>query len=182
MGKNYGINEGYTITERYVGAELGYALGQRDTDIAGFVTWAFRPDTPKNFFWGHYFNDKESALKDYTDRIDEECALFVKRTGKQPRHPKLCLSVEPSSGDLICIKRGLTGFYASEWNRPGEREHNQNTADVMNRRWGVSAEQEQAMLAGSIFGWDVPAAEPRSYGSDGTPTKPRHRKKHVHER
>ena len=155
--------QGYEILERYTVGELGFVLGENKTAPSPFVTWCYRADSPEHFFWGHYVSTREMAYEDYQKRIDDEVQDVSARTGKPPLLPALCLSVEPSSGDLINIKRGVSGYYGSDWNRPGERAHNRRTADVMNERWGVTKAQEQAMLAGSIFGWEAPAANPHHY-------------------
>lgn len=163
------INEGYIIRERFVVGELGFVLGERDTDIARYVTWGFRADSPSDYYWGHYFNNKEAAYGDYQSRIEDEVVHQKLLTGEPPLLPPLCLTVEPSSGDLVNIRRGEMGYCGSNWNRPGERESNRKTADMMNGRWGVSKAQEEAMLCGSMFGWHVPAADPRNYDDQGRP-------------
>jgi hypothetical protein len=39
----------------------------------------------------------------------------------------------------------------------------------MNEAMGVTRQQEAAMLAGSLLGWDSPAAKPWSYDETGKP-------------
>jgi hypothetical protein len=40
---------------------------------------------------------------------------------------------------------------------------------------GVTRAQEEAMLAGSLFGWHTKAADPRSYDENGQPQRPKRR-------
>ena len=78
------------------------------------------------------------------------------------RLPDYCLSVLPSDGTLICIKRGEQGYRLSDWN-VDSLERNRNIADYHNLKRGITPAQEQAMVNGSMFGWDTPAADPRTY-------------------
>lgn len=59
----------------------------------------------------------------------------------------------------ICIKRGESGYYPSDWST-GDAHENRRIADEQNRKRGVTPAQEEAMKIGSICGWDVPGADP----------------------
>ena len=76
--------------------------------------------------------------------------------------PELCFSVLPSTGALICIKRGESGYYPSDWDT-GDPAQNRELADYNNQRLGVTAAQRLAMEAWSMHGWDCPAADPKTY-------------------
>lgn len=47
--------------------------------------------------------------------------------------------------------------------------------DEYNGKLGVTKAQEEAMKAGSMFGWNVPGADPKNYDMDGKPMKPKDR-------
>ena len=76
--------------------------------------------------------------------------------------PELCFSTLASSGQLICIRRGESGYYPSQWDT-GDKERNVELADELNERLGVTPAQRQAMEIGSMAGWDVPGADPANY-------------------
>ena len=78
------------------------------------------------------------------------------------RLPDLCWSILPSDGSLICIKRGESGYFLSDWNTR-DPDMNRRLADNINQRRGITPAQEQAMLTGSMCGWDVPGADPKWY-------------------
>lgn len=161
------LNQGYRIIERFPVGEQGFALAFSPTAPNPFVTWQFRSDEPHKYFWGHYHNEKEAAYKDYEERINEEVMYCEKESQKPFPLPKLCLTVLPHTGELVNIKRGIGGYYPSDWNRPKDRTYNRETADYANESLGVSKAQEAAMVAGSMFGWERPAADPRMYDAEG---------------
>lgn len=88
--------------------------------------------------------------------------------------PEQCYSVLPNTGELIIIKKGESGYYRTDIDMGGKAE-NRALADEYNAKLGVSKAQEQAMSAGSMFGWAVPAADPKNYDDNGQPIRPKNR-------
>ncbi len=81
---------------------------------------------------------------------------------KQEKLPDLCFSTLPSTGELICIKRGESGYYQSGWNTD-DPVRNKELADFNNRKLGVTDAQRLAMECGSMVGWDAPGTDPAFY-------------------
>ena len=82
--------------------------------------------------------------------------------------PRGCYSVLRSTGDLVILKRGESGYYRTGC-PTGSKEEAYALADKYNALRGISKAQAAAMEAGSMFGWETPAADPRNYDADGKP-------------
>ena len=94
--------------------------------------------------------------------------------------PGTCFSVLPSTGELIILAHGETGYTHSGMGIEGKTI--QEAADIANDTIGVTKAEEAAMLAGSLFGWEIPAADPRNYNEDGAPIKPAKKQSKDYER
>jgi len=68
--------------------------------------------------------------------------------------PELCYSRRLSDGYPVILKRGVVGYWPA---RP-----NQQPEDL-NETLGVNVAQEEAMICGSMCGFDVPGADPLNY-------------------
>lgn len=67
--------------------------------------------------------------------------------------PPLCYAALPSTGETIAIKRGESGYHPVA---------SRLTADELNSGLNPppSPAQVEAMLTGSMFGWEAPGADP----------------------
>ena len=88
--------------------------------------------------------------------------------------PEQCYSVLPDTGELIIIKKGESGYYRTDIDM-GSKAENRALADEYNAKLGVSKAQEQAMSAGSMFGWQVPGADPKNYDESGQPIRQKYK-------
>lgn len=55
----------------------------------------------------------------------------------------------PGTAPVLAVKRGECGYYPI---------HTRKSAGELNASLGITQEQAEAMQAGSMFGWHVPAA------------------------
>lgn len=69
--------------------------------------------------------------------------------------PPVCASRLPGTGEVILIERGSSGYY-----------HGQGglDPDEFNEAIGATPAQVQAMEVGSMFGWELPGADPDNEG------------------
>ncbi len=85
--------------------------------------------------------------------------------------PQKCYSVLESTGELILLERGKQGYTLA--GVKGENMSPRESAHHLNEAMGVTRAQEAAMSAGSMFGWDTPAADPKHYDESGKAVRPR---------
>ena len=107
-----------------------------------------------------------------------EFAEWMEQSGSQvipirSALPDKCYNVLPSSDEIIIVRKGESGYYHTD-KYGHDRAHAQAIADEYNAQLNVTKAQAVAMLAGSMFGWHVPAADPKGYGQEGRPIKPKH--------
>lgn len=104
---------------------------------------------------------------EFAERMEQCGATFIPLRSDLP---EVCFSILPSTGDVIIIKHGESGYYRCEYSTE-DKAFNREFANDRNANLGVSKAQVEAMLAGSMYGWDVPAADPKSYDEKGTPLR-----------
>ena len=104
---------------------------------------------------------------EFAERMEQCGATFIPLRSDLP---EVCYSILPSTGDVIIIKHGESGYYRCEYSTE-DKAFNREFANDRNANLGVSKAQIEAMLAGSMYGWDVPAADPKSYDVNGTPLR-----------
>lgn len=104
---------------------------------------------------------------EFAERMEQCGATFIPLRSDLP---EVCYSILPSTGDVIIIKHGESGYYRCEYSTE-DKAFNREFANDRNANLGVSKAQVEAMLAGSMYGWDVPAADPKSYDVNGTPLR-----------
>ena len=88
--------------------------------------------------------------------------------------PAVCMSTLPSNGSLIVIKHKESGFRVADISTQDSAE-NKYLAEYINKLLDVTPAQEAAMVAGSMFGWNVPAANPVNYDETGKAIKPKNK-------
>ena len=86
--------------------------------------------------------------------------------------PDNCYCVLPGSDEIIIVKNGESGYYRTD-KYGHDRAQALAIVDECNEIGGVSKAQAAAMLAGSMFGWHIPGADPKNYDEQGKPIKPK---------
>ena len=77
----------------------------------------------------------------------------MKKSTRINPQPHLCAAHHPTTGKPIIITRGQSGYHEMKTNLPPEL-----AVRLFNDSLGVTPKQVEAMLAGSMFGWNCPAA------------------------
>ena len=86
--------------------------------------------------------------------------------------PEQCYVFVQTENCVGIVKKGESGFYRTDI-QGGKPSETNALVNEMNEKLGLSKGQAKAMKAGSMFGWDTPAADPKSYDKNGIPVKPK---------
>jgi len=117
-------------------------------------------DWPNRNDWREVTFGNEKAYDDwclYRGAWDKDHTLEMEHMSRKPQDlPDFCFSINDTTGDLICIKKGEPGFFTSAWNT-SDPDKNRKTADFINSKLGITKSQLNAMLWGSMHGFDTPA-------------------------
>lgn len=114
------------------------------------------------------FNDLHD-IRELAERLEQ---IGSKIIPLRSTLPDKCYSTLIDTGLVVILKRGETGFYKT--NIPfSSKEEAKALVDEYNKKLGVTKAQAEAMKAGSMFGWDCPAADPKNYDEHGQPIKPK---------
>ena len=100
----------------------------------------------------------------------EKCGATI-NPERPPQLPDRCFAQLPSTGEVIIIDKEEKGYRLAPSYTTGDREKNFRVVAHENDRLGVTAREAAAMLAGSMFGYDKPAANPLNYDCYGEPLK-----------
>ena len=74
------------------------------------------------------------------------------------------------------ITKGDAGYKITDYGQNlKESAEKKFKADQLNKQSRITKAQIQAMIAGSMFGWDKPAADPKNYDAEGNLIKPKNK-------
>lgn len=85
--------------------------------------------------------------------------------------PKRCYTYVRTENVIGVIQKGESGYYRTDL-PVGTPEEAAAQVDAANGCLGVTKAQAAAMQAGSMVGWDTPAADPKNYDDHAAPIRP----------
>ena len=96
-------------------------------------------------------------------RAEQEAAKWDAALAEKNKLPLMCyvfIAGNCPGYRIGLIKRGVSGYYPTDFDsRTANEEIVKMAVNDLNKKLGVSKEQGEAMIAGSMWGWDVPGAK-----------------------
>ena len=86
--------------------------------------------------------------------------------------PEKCFVYVESTNEIGIVTKGEEGY--TPLRQKPEGISVRKGAALLNDTQGVTKAQAEAMKAGSLFGWDTPAADPKNYDDAGKPHRPKY--------
>ncbi len=81
---------------------------------------------------------------------------------KRNELPLFCYTTLRETGELVLIKQYEKGYFKTDYNS-GDRKKNKEMEEFLNRRYGITPAQKEAMCCGSLFGWQYSFTNPQDY-------------------
>lgn len=122
-----------------------------------------------HFELGHQWGSTAYHVREFAEKLEKSGGSVIPMRSTLPDK---CYCVLPDSDEIIIVKKGESGYYRTDKYGHG-RADALDIVDDCNRIARITKAQAEAMLAGSMFGWEVPAADPKNYDEDGQPIKPK---------
>lgn len=97
----------------------------------------------------------------WSDFFTPEKILATLRSDAPAAKPALCYIVIETNkpGErVVIVKRGELGYFQTDLDRGGSADDLKQAANELNAKMGVDMIEARAMRLGSMFGWNVPAA------------------------
>ena len=107
---------------------------------------------------------------EFAERVASSGANVIPLRSSLPDHCYVFIETESEIG---MIRKGDSGYYRTDLS-VRDNEDGRSYVNNLNQKLGVSKAQAEAMKAGSMFGWSVPAADPAHYDAQGRAIKPKY--------
>ena len=117
---------------------------------------------------GGVFGSDLYHICEFAERMDQ---LGNKVIPLRSSLPERCFVYVESANEIGIVDKGETGYRPANVT-PEISITKQQGADYLNDAMGVSKAQAAAMKSGSLFGWEVKAANPANYDEQGNPKRP----------
>lgn len=128
-----------------------------------YPTWGFRILTQDYAFYLRCMPDVVGDYNFYVYAYDKK--MLLEKLAGDRGLPLYCYGYLPTTREEIRIDFATSGY------TPYRKQGNGRAANEMNRELGITPAQAEAMKVGSMFGWDVPGADPRNYDENGKSIK-----------
>lgn len=117
-----------------------------------------------------YIDDYHVEVGDYLFHICEFAermdGIGAKVIPLRSSLPERCYVYVPSSNEIGVIQKGESGYYKTDIPVYDSKDAKALVIE-QNEKLDVTKAQAEAMKGGSMFGWHVPAADPKNYDAQG---------------